>query len=312
MPSLIVIPTFNRAHQIGRAIEASLRQSQHDVEVLVVDDASTDDTRGACSAFFDNPRFGYIQLGANVGTASAKNVGMALAAFDAVTFHDSDDLPHPDKLIRQERTLWRADLAADPCLPWGFTGGRQAPAAPAAIDIVLCAHAFIRADGSTARISRTLSLVDDFFPNLQFAAGPLGDWVLINSGLFRRDLLRRIGGFRDSVEEDRELRNRSLMFGANVWFLDEVLLTKYDQPDSLTAQAATGYRSAKRAEDRKAVWEAIRSWRSGGAPQPAPIAIPDAGLAFASSPQRLEVAADLPMADDTRRWLRAGLAALGR
>jgi glycosyltransferase involved in cell wall biosynthesis len=309
MRSLIAIPTYQRAHQIGRAIDAALTQSQDDVTVAVIDDGSTDATEQACREWFDNPRFVYVRPGHNLGTAGAKNVALALVPFDAITFHDSDDIPHRDKVLRQQRTLARNDLGADPCLPWALTGAGQPESGIAQLDIVLSAHEFLAADGSRARIARTLSLVDDFFPNLQFGAGPLGDWVLINSGLFRRDLFARIGGYHDSVEEDRELRNRALMAGANIWFIDDVLLSKYDQPDSLTATGATGYFSERRARDRTEVWEAVAAWRPGTAPQPVAIDLPDVGLAFVSAPERLAVASDILLTPATRGWLKRALAA---
>lgn len=310
MGSLIAIPTFQRAHQIERAVESALMQSQHDVTVAVIDDGSTDDTQLACSQWFDHPRFCYLKLDRNVGTALAKNAAIALVPFDAITFHDSDDIPHRDKLLRQERILARTDLIADPCIPWHLSGGDQQPGGGAEIDIVLCAHEFLSADGSIARIARTLSLVDDFFPNLQFGAGPLGDWVLINSGLFHRRLFARIGGYRNSVEEDRDLRNRAIIAGANIWFIDNVLLSKYDQPDSLTATGGTGYFSARRLRDRQEVWDTIAQWRLGVAAPAAPIDLGGASLAFASRPQMLAVASDILMADQTRRDLERRIEAL--
>ena len=310
MRSLIAIPTYQRAHQIGRAIDAALDQSQDDVTVAVIDDGSTDATEQACRKWFDHSRFVYVRPGRNLGTAGAKNVALALMPFDAITFHDSDDIPHRDKVLRQQRTLVRRDLGADPCLPWGLTGAGQAPGGIAELDIVLSAHEFLAADGSRARIARALSLVDDFFPNLQFGAGPLGDWVLINSGLFRRDLFARIGGYRDSVEEDRELRNRALMAGANIWFIDEVLMSKYDQPDSLTATGATGYFSERRARDRSDVWQAVAAWRPGTAPPPVAIDLPDVGLALVSAPDRLAVSDDIPLTANTRAWLQRALEAI--
>lgn len=308
MRCLIAIPTFQRAHQIGRAVAAALDQSLDDVAVAVIDDGSTDGTEAVCRQWFAHPRFLYLRVGRNLGTAGAKNLALALLPFDAITFHDSDDLPHRDKLLRQQRTLERADLSADPCLPWQLSGGRQPPGTAARLDIVLSAHEFLAADGSRARIARTLSLVDDFFPNLQFGSGPLGDWVLINSGLFRRSLFARIGGYRDSVEEDRELRNRALMAGANIWFIDEVLLSKYDQPDSLTATGATGYFSERRLRDREQVWADVASWRPGTPPAPVAIELPDVGLACASDWGRLQVSTDIPLTESTQAWLQRAVA----
>lgn len=310
MRCLIVIPTFNRASQIGRAIAAALDQSQADAQVAVIDDGSADDTRAVCAAWFDHPRFVYLALGANLGTAGAKNLALALLPFDAVTFHDSDDIPHRDKVLRQARTLARTDLVADACLPWQHAGSGQTPGQPASLDIVLTAHRFLSADGSSARIARTLSLVDDFFPQLQFAAGPLGDWVLINSGLFRRSLFAQIGGYRDSIEEDRDLRNRAIMAGAHIWFIDDVLLTKIDGADSLTSQAATGYHSARRLADRRAVWQAIADWRAGEPAAPAAIDLRDVGLAYVSRPGLLRLCDDIPIAPATRSWLETAAAGL--
>jgi glycosyltransferase involved in cell wall biosynthesis len=303
MKSLIAIPTYNRAHQIARAIDAALNQSQEDVAVVVIDDGSTDDTREVCRHWFDNPRFTYIGLGKNGGTALAKNVALALHHFDAITFHDSDDIPHRDKVLRQQRTLQRRDLVADPCIPWHLTGAEQVPGDRVDIDVVLSAHEFLAADGSIARIARTLSLIDDFFPNLQFGAGPLGDWVLVNSGLFRRNLYKRIGGYKDSVEEDREIRNRALMAGANFWFLDDVLLSKYDQADSLTATANTGYFSARRLADRQEVWRQISQWRPGSPPQVVPINLDNLDISFVSTQSRLKLAHDIAMTDATHTHL---------
>ena len=310
MNSLIAITTYQRAHQIGRAIDAALNQSQDDVAVTVIDDGSTDGTQDACAAWFEHSRFTYLRLNRNVGTASAKNVALALSPFDAITFHDSDDIPHRDKLLRQQRTLVREDLVADPCIPWHLTGAGQLPGGRAKLDIVLTAHEFLTADGCRTRIARTLSLVDDFFPNLQFAAGPLGDWVLINSGLFDRKLFTRIGGYRDSVEEDRELRNRAIMAGANIWFIDDILLSKYDQPDSLTATGATGYFSERRLRDRQQVWQAIADWIPGTAPDPVPINLDGVGIAFASAARKLALADDIAMTPTTRSGLAAAIAAL--
>ena len=223
---------------------------------------------------------------------------------------NSDDIPHIDKLLRQQRTLARSGLVAADCAPWHLAGRGQISDSPAELDLVLTAHRFVSADGRVARIARTLSLVEDFFPNLQFSAGPPGDWVLINSGLFRRDLFARIGGYAESVEEDRDLRNRALMAGAHIWFIDDVLLDKYEQPDSLTAAMATGYSSTRRREDRNALWQTIAEWRPGIAPAPVPIDLGNIGIAFASLPQRPVVATDISLTHATRVRLEAIVAGL--
>ncbi len=293
MKCRIAIPTFNRAHLIVRAVRSALEQSHHDLEVLVVDDGSTDDTQAVLAPFQTDSRFGYVKLGANVGTAAAKNVAIALGDFGAITFHDSDDIAERDKLLRQASILQLGEVTADPILNWAMAG--QPPGGPLEIGLVLTHHWLLDADGGRRHIRRSLSLIDDFFPNLQMNAGPLGDWILINPGLFRRSMLKRVGGFERCVEEDRELRNRVVMHGEVVWLIEEPLLTKVECVSSLTADQATGYRSPKRAADRNMVWERAASWRGGRAPEVAPLDLADVQITHLSNPRFARLAADLPM-----------------
>jgi hypothetical protein len=103
-----------------------------------------------------------------------------------------------------------------------------------------------------------MSLVDDFFPNLQFPSKTEGDWILINSGLFRKTVFEKIGGYLDSVEEDRELRNRTIGTGMLYYYLEEPLLTKIEMGVSLTVSEDTGYSGHIRKNDRNEVWDRLK------------------------------------------------------
>ena len=294
----IAIPTFNRASLIARAVRSALEQSYQDIDVVVVDDGSTDETQAALTAYFSDPRFCYVKLARNAGTAVAKNVAIVLGGFDAITFHDSDDIAERDKLLRQAATLQIRGINADPILNWKIAG--RPAGAPVDVGVALTQHWLLDATGHRRRINRSLSLVDDFFPQLQMNAGPLGDWILINPALFRRSSLARVGGFERCVEEDRELRNRLLMHGEVFWLIEEPLLTKIEVSESLTVQDATGYRSERRSNDRNMVWERAASWRSGG---PAPVAHIDLGdveISSISNPRFQMIAADLPLVSPPR------------
>jgi glycosyltransferase involved in cell wall biosynthesis len=85
----IIIPSYNRALTIERAIRSCLRQSFSDFEILVVDDGSTDDT-AAVVAGFEDPRILYIQQ-ENRGASAARNRGAAAAGGEFLAFLDSDD-----------------------------------------------------------------------------------------------------------------------------------------------------------------------------------------------------------------------------
>jgi glycosyltransferase involved in cell wall biosynthesis len=94
----VVIPTFNRAHTIGAALSSVLDQEFADLECLVVDDGSTDDT-AAVVAGFQDPRVRYI-AGRHAGVSAARNLGVGRARGDIIAFLDSDDLWRRDKLGR--------------------------------------------------------------------------------------------------------------------------------------------------------------------------------------------------------------------
>ena len=101
----VVIPTYNRAAKVQDAIESVLAQTFSDLEVIVVDDGSSDDTGKVLSeAFGDRIRY-YAQ--ANQGASVARNKGIAEARGEWIAFLDSDDLWEKDKLEWQFKALER-------------------------------------------------------------------------------------------------------------------------------------------------------------------------------------------------------------
>ncbi|MBC7228963.1 MAG: glycosyltransferase [Actinobacteria bacterium] len=100
----VILPTYNRAPSLARAIESVLNQSYGEIEVLVVDDGSVDGTMGLIRGF-DDPRLRYFRLERNAGAAHARNVGLRSARGEYIAFQDSDDEWMPDKLHRQLRAL---------------------------------------------------------------------------------------------------------------------------------------------------------------------------------------------------------------
>jgi glycosyltransferase involved in cell wall biosynthesis/peptidoglycan/xylan/chitin deacetylase (PgdA/CDA1 family) len=100
----VVIPAHNRATLVGRAVRSVLAQTFADLEVIVVDDASTDDTREVVRAFAD-PRVRLVALQENRGNAAARNAGVRAARGALVTFLDSDDEAAPELLEEVARVL---------------------------------------------------------------------------------------------------------------------------------------------------------------------------------------------------------------
>jgi len=96
----IIIPTYNRAHLVGRAIRSVLNQTYQDFEIIVVDDASIDNTEEVVKSFEDN-RIRYIRHEKNKGAAAARNTGIKAARGEFIAFQDSDDEWLPEKLEKQ-------------------------------------------------------------------------------------------------------------------------------------------------------------------------------------------------------------------
>ena len=109
MPNLsVVIPTHNRAGLLPRAVESVL-QAGTDLEVIVVDNASADDTPQVCAHL---PDIRYLRLDRNTGEGGARNVGIRESRSEYVAFLDDDDLRLPGSLDRQLEVLAHDPQAA--------------------------------------------------------------------------------------------------------------------------------------------------------------------------------------------------------
>lgn len=93
----VIIPTYNREKTILRALQSVLDQTYANIEVLVIDDGSTDSTAEIVNSISDE-RVKYIVLEKNGGPAGARNVGVQMASGEWIAFQDSDDCWHKDKL----------------------------------------------------------------------------------------------------------------------------------------------------------------------------------------------------------------------
>jgi len=95
----VIIPTFNRAHKIPRAIASVLYQTFADYEILVVDDGSEDATHEVLTRFRSHIK--WITHSKNLGVSAARNTGIRESHSPLIAFLDSDDYWLPDKLAAQ-------------------------------------------------------------------------------------------------------------------------------------------------------------------------------------------------------------------
>lgn len=176
----IIIPTYNRARLVCEAVESALGQTYPHVEVIVVDDGSTDDTRERIAAYGDRVRYLHQP---NQGVSAARNHGFREARGEYVLFLDSDDLLVPDAIA-----ILLTILRSDPALDAAFGDGE-----------------FVGPNGNTlGRISQKRNL--ELFPTFSdmVVQPPPG----CPSILFRRDALARVEGPFDEQmwgHEDHDL-----------------------------------------------------------------------------------------------------------
>ena len=102
----IIVPTHNRAHMLGDAIASVLEQSYQDFEILVIDDASTEETQAVVARFGD-ARIHYFRNSKNLGEGGSTNAGLARAAGEYIGFLHDDDTWLPTKLAAQVELLDR-------------------------------------------------------------------------------------------------------------------------------------------------------------------------------------------------------------
>ena len=128
----VVIPCFNGARYLGEAIDSALAQTHPDVEVIVVDDGSTDGTPAVVSGYGDRLR---CVRQPNRGLAGARNAGIRHARGPYVAFLDHDDRFLPDKLARQAAVLdARPDAGLVYC-GWHFIDADGARLPPTGWDV---------------------------------------------------------------------------------------------------------------------------------------------------------------------------------
>jgi glycosyltransferase involved in cell wall biosynthesis len=173
----VVIPVFNRAQAVQRAISSVLAQTYQNFELIVVDDGSTDSIAESVSAFLDR-RITLIRHERNRGGGAARNTGIWAGSGPFVAFLDSDDEWLPTKLERQLEVFERSGER----LGFVYTGAER-----------------IFPDGSSSR----------YIPERR---GDLSSALLTDNvvgetslGMVRRTALDAIGGFDESLPSSQDL-----------------------------------------------------------------------------------------------------------
>ena len=222
-----IIPTYNRAHIIGEAVDSVLSQTYPNVEVIVVDDGSTDNTPEILRQYGDRIR---VISQRNAGPAVARNRGIKASTGEVIAFLDSDDIWLPAKLERQIALMNQAGDKVPCCLCNILMKWRD-------VEFASFDRAWLRPD-----ISEGIWMNVDEVLATRF--------VLFNQGAaVRREVLSKLGGFDESLRfmEDYDLPLRLALEGPwafigeplVVWRETRVSWYKQSQREALLQKTCT-------------------------------------------------------------------------
>lgn len=185
----VIIPAYNAERTIGAALTGALTQTYPRVEVIVVDDGSTDRTKSVCEAYRDLITFVSVPNG---GTASARNTALELATGDFVALCDADDILLPPHV----------STALD---AWTAAGGGRRFVHGDALMLTAggIAHGRTVFPAPTPPAARQrIGILEANFVSI-FAVAP-------------RQMMRELGGFADRYLEDWDLWTRAIFAGWEV------------------------------------------------------------------------------------------------
>jgi GT2 family glycosyltransferase len=232
----VIVPTFNRAHCVARALDSACKQTHRDLEVLVIDDGSSDGTADLIrTRYGSDPRVRYIRQD-NQGVAAARNTGLRAARGAFIALLDSDDVWRPWKtelqlacLARHPRVgmVWSDMEAIDPAglvthpryLRTMYSCWRHYPD-PGSIF-----------EGSEALASVAPALASEvagtrFYTGEIFSHMIRGNMVHTSTVLLRRERVDEVGPFNEQLRpagEDFDFHLRTCHAGP-VGFLDAVTI----------------------------------------------------------------------------------------
>jgi GT2 family glycosyltransferase len=208
----VIIPAYNRAGIISRAIQSVLDQTCRDVEIIVVDDGSTDGTADLLNPLVLKKQISYYHQ-SNRGVCAARNAGASVAQGEYLIFLDSDDAVKPN---------WLHDF--------------QHAISTNKTDLVFCSMEVIKPNGLIKRISCL-----DPYQN----GGQEKGLALAGAWAIRKQVFEKIGGFDEAIQygENTELKLRWMNGAATQQFIDHYNISYHESPDGGSKQTENKLKS---------------------------------------------------------------------
>lgn len=245
----VVIPTYNRARLIERAVKSVLMQDYGNIEVIVVDDCSTDNTEDVVKHISGN--ITYIKLEKNSGACVARNIGIDSANGKYIAFQDSDDSWNASKLSEQVAALEENNS-----------------------DVVFCNHTIFRNGNQSKGTVFPQGCPEGFITYEKLLWQSIASTQCI---LGKTEIFRKIK-FDDTMPrfQDWDFILR-LAQSCRIYHLDRALVDVFVQDDSITRNPQKGVTALKKIKDKnekaisadpdlKARWfelEALFRYRAG-------------------------------------------------
>lgn len=230
----VVIPCLNGERYVAEAVESVLGQTYRDLELIVVDDGSTDSTRRICESFLDDGRVRLVQHEENRGIAAARNAGVAASRGEYVAFLDQDDLWLPEKLGAQVVAL---------------DGEHDSVALVFSDVLMLDEKGAYLGRAQRGHLPRGLN---EMSRRGAFRAFFLHNFIPLISVLVRRSCLDEVGGFDETIRggtDDYELCLRLLSRFA-VRYMEPPLAIHRVHPENYSRDAERLLRDAPRTTER--------------------------------------------------------------
>lgn len=229
MPKVsVILPTYNRAASIDRAIESVLNQTYRDFELIIVDDGSTDDTEEVVKRFSDD-RVHYTRHQVNRGASAARNIGLEMAKGELIAFQDSDDEWLSHKLQRQVEIFDTASYEV------GVVYGDMNVIDEYGKEYLWKPIQFTPEDGIV--YDRLLSNLVQLTGEMNFR----GSAITFVTSVIRKNCFCDVGGFDESlprwIDMDLFIRiSRTYSF----YYMDEPLINSFVLMDGITVNTAAG------------------------------------------------------------------------
>ncbi len=235
----IVVPAYNIEKYISQTLESIIGQTYENIEIIVVDDGSTDTTLHAIHEYAKKDARLVVFSQANKGLSAARNAGFRLAKGEYLCIIDADDIMMPEK-VEQQLCFLQAHPSAD------FTYSKV--------------RYFVNE-------THQLCIRDMPTPEGQEVHSELlkkGNLISPNSVFFRKSVFDTVGGFDESLRSAEDLDYWLFLSGKGVNFLhqDQYLTLCRMRQDSLTADSVTMYSSVVRVFEKHlpaSFWSRITS-----------------------------------------------------